>query len=92
MLLSLKSIVSMFASGITFNGTLPDDLSCAFVTIALPGNKIREKLLSKFKCKGNSSLTYLNLQNNMLDGDIPSIFYCCNFDVREFDKEQFYIN
>ena len=75
MLLSMKSIVNIYVSGLTLNGTFPDALSCTLGTVALPGNKIRGKLPSKFKCKGNSSLTHLNLQNNMLDGDISCIFF-----------------
>ena len=74
LLLSLKYIVSIFASGLTLNGTFPDALPCGLWAIVLQGNKIG-KLPSKFKYKGNSSLTHLNLQKNMLDCDIPSIFF-----------------
>ena len=74
-LLSLKSIECLYVSGLTLNGKFPDALPCGLRVIVLPGNKIRGNLPSKLKCKGNSSLTLLNLQNNMLDGDIPGIFF-----------------
>ena len=50
-LLSLKSIEYLYVSGLTLNGTFPDALSCALITVVLPGNKIRGKLPSKFECK-----------------------------------------
>ena len=74
-LLSLKSMQNIYVSGLTLNGTFPDALSCALGTIALPGNKIRGTLPTKFNCKGTAPLTQINLQNNMLDGDIPRIFF-----------------
>ena len=57
----------------------------------LPGNKIRGKLPSKFECKeGTPSLVELNLNNNMLSGDIPRIFFTLEtLKTLDFSKNRF---
>ena len=75
-LLSLKSMASLYVSGLTLYGTFPEALPCHLRTLFMPGNKLRGTLPWKFQCgDGSEILTEVNLSNNMLTGAIPRIFF-----------------
>ena len=76
-LFSLKSLKLIYVSGVTMEGTLPDPLPCRMRELVLIGNKMKGRLPSTYRCQGQptSPLSILQLNNNMLSGDIPQAIF-----------------